>query len=82
MFCDNYLDGGYHVPYAHKGLASGLKLNSYSTKVCFSHLLLHISFSAFCVLYHVSLTSLKDYFKMSFFFFPDIYHSYYDCCLT
>lgn len=32
VFCDNYLDGGYHVPYAHKGLASGLKLNSYSTK--------------------------------------------------
>ncbi|XP_010541097.1 PREDICTED: choline monooxygenase, chloroplastic isoform X3 [Tarenaya hassleriana] len=31
VFCDNYLDGGYHVPYAHKGLASGLDLNSYST---------------------------------------------------
>ncbi|KAK9269209.1 hypothetical protein L1049_000979 [Liquidambar formosana] len=31
VFCDNYLDGGYHVPYAHKGLASGLKLQSYST---------------------------------------------------
>ncbi|XP_059634565.1 choline monooxygenase, chloroplastic [Cornus florida] len=31
VFCDNYLDGGYHVPYAHKGLASGLKLESYST---------------------------------------------------
>ncbi|KAJ1433429.1 Rieske [Sesbania bispinosa] len=30
VFCDNYLDGGYHVPYAHKGLASGLKLDSYS----------------------------------------------------
>lgn len=34
VFCDNYLDGGYHVPYAHKGLASGLELNSYSTSVC------------------------------------------------
>ncbi|KAJ4845750.1 hypothetical protein Tsubulata_032863 [Turnera subulata] len=33
VFCDNYLDGGYHVPYAHKGLASGLKLNSYSTTI-------------------------------------------------
>ncbi|GAV59711.1 Rieske domain-containing protein/Ring_hydroxyl_A domain-containing protein [Cephalotus follicularis] len=33
VFCDNYLDGGYHVPYAHKGLASGLKLDSYSTSV-------------------------------------------------
>ncbi|KAF5206858.1 Choline monooxygenase protein [Thalictrum thalictroides] len=31
VFCDNYLDGGYHVPYAHTGLASGLKLESYST---------------------------------------------------
>ncbi|KAI4335339.1 hypothetical protein L6164_013993 [Bauhinia variegata] len=30
VFCDNYLDGGYHVPYAHKGLASGLNLDSYS----------------------------------------------------
>ncbi|KAL2553917.1 Choline monooxygenase [Forsythia ovata] len=33
VFCDNYLDGGYHVPYAHKGLASGLNLESYSTKM-------------------------------------------------
>ncbi|KAK2358713.1 choline monooxygenase, chloroplastic [Trifolium repens] len=31
VFCDNYLDGGYHVPYAHKALASGLNLDSYST---------------------------------------------------
>ncbi|XP_021616862.1 choline monooxygenase, chloroplastic isoform X2 [Manihot esculenta] len=31
VFCDNYLDGGYHVPHAHKALASGLKLDSYST---------------------------------------------------
>ncbi|KAG1363532.1 putative Choline monooxygenase, chloroplastic [Cocos nucifera] len=31
IFCDNYLDGGYHVPYARGGLASGLKLDSYST---------------------------------------------------
>ncbi|KAK1275701.1 hypothetical protein QJS04_geneDACA004079 [Acorus gramineus] len=34
VFCDNYLDGGYHVPYAHPGLASGLRFNSYSTE-CF-----------------------------------------------
>ncbi|KAJ6854108.1 choline monooxygenase, chloroplastic [Iris pallida] len=33
VFCDNYLDGGYHVPYAHGGLASGLKLDSYSTDI-------------------------------------------------
>ncbi|XP_057786327.1 choline monooxygenase, chloroplastic [Salvia miltiorrhiza] len=33
VFCDNYLDGGYHVPYAHKGLASGLQLDSYSTRM-------------------------------------------------
>lgn len=33
VFCDNYLDGGYHVPYAHGDLASGLNLDSYSTLV-------------------------------------------------
>ncbi|XP_022135574.1 choline monooxygenase, chloroplastic isoform X2 [Momordica charantia] len=33
VFCDNYLDGGYHVPYAHKGLASNLKLESYLTEI-------------------------------------------------
>ncbi|CAN4112986.1 unnamed protein product [Withania somnifera] len=33
IFCDNYLDGGYHVPYAHKGLSSGLTLDSYSTTI-------------------------------------------------
>lgn len=31
VFCDNYLDGGYHVPYAHGDLASGLQLQSYET---------------------------------------------------
>ncbi|XP_072981961.1 choline monooxygenase, chloroplastic isoform X3 [Typha latifolia] len=31
VFCDNYLDGGYHVPHAHGGLASSLQLNSYET---------------------------------------------------
>jgi choline monooxygenase len=35
VFCDNYLDGGYHVPYAHKGLMSGLDLETYSTTVYF-----------------------------------------------
>lgn len=39
VFCDNYLDGGYHVPYAHKDLASGLKLDGYSTTVCFTSIL-------------------------------------------
>lgn len=33
VFCDNYLDGGYHVPYAHKNLASGLNLDTYSTEM-------------------------------------------------
>ncbi|KAL4297580.1 hypothetical protein GQ457_12G025300 [Hibiscus cannabinus] len=33
VFCDNYLDGGYHVPFAHKGLASGLSLDSYNTSI-------------------------------------------------
>eukprot|EP00249_Psilotum_nudum_P016214 c25721_g1_i1 orf=514-1227(+) len=33
VFCDNYLDGGYHVPFAHGGLASNLNLQSYSTEL-------------------------------------------------
>ncbi|XP_031480265.1 choline monooxygenase, chloroplastic isoform X2 [Nymphaea colorata] len=33
VFCDNYLDGGYHVPYAHGALAAGLELETYSTMV-------------------------------------------------
>ncbi|KAH7427044.1 hypothetical protein KP509_10G027900, partial [Ceratopteris richardii] len=33
VFCDNYLDGGYHVPFAHKDLADGLNLASYSTEI-------------------------------------------------
>ncbi|KMZ72255.1 Choline monooxygenase, chloroplastic [Zostera marina] len=33
VFCDNYLDGGYHVPYAHRDLASGLTMDSYSTTI-------------------------------------------------
>ena len=24
VFCDNYLDGGYHVPFAHPALADGV----------------------------------------------------------
>lgn len=30
VFVDNYLDGGYHVPYAHKGLGSVLDCTRYS----------------------------------------------------
>jgi choline monooxygenase len=30
VFVDNYLDGGYHVPYLHKGLDSVLDYNRYS----------------------------------------------------
>jgi len=33
VFVDNYLDGGYHVPALHKGLASELDLGSYRTEV-------------------------------------------------
>lgn len=33
MFCDNYLDGGYHVPFAHADLASDLNVKSYNTTV-------------------------------------------------
>jgi choline monooxygenase len=30
VFVDNYLDGGYHVPYLHKGLASVLDYSKYT----------------------------------------------------
>jgi choline monooxygenase len=30
VFVDNYLDGGYHVPYLHKGLDSVLNFNKYT----------------------------------------------------
>ncbi|CAF3862157.1 unnamed protein product [Rotaria sp. Silwood2] len=33
IFVDNYLDGGYHVPYAHKQLCSILNMNEYKTVV-------------------------------------------------
>lgn len=36
VFCNNYLDGGYHVPWAHKGLAAGIDMGTYTTEI-FSH---------------------------------------------
>ena len=33
VFCDNFLDGGYHVPVAHKGLAGSVDMASYSNHV-------------------------------------------------
>jgi phenylpropionate dioxygenase-like ring-hydroxylating dioxygenase large terminal subunit len=30
IFVDNYLDGGYHVPHAHKGLSSVIEYTSYT----------------------------------------------------
>jgi choline monooxygenase len=33
VFCDNYLDGGYHVASLHPGLANSLDLNSYRTEL-------------------------------------------------
>jgi choline monooxygenase len=33
VFVDNYLDGGYHVPYLHKGLDSVLDYNNYLIEV-------------------------------------------------
>jgi choline monooxygenase len=33
VFVDNYLDGGYHVPHMHGGLAAQLDLESYRTEV-------------------------------------------------
>jgi choline monooxygenase len=32
-FCDNYLDGGYHVPHLHPGLSGQLDLDSYRTEL-------------------------------------------------
>lgn len=32
-FCDNYLDGGYHVPHLHPGLAAQLDLDSYRAEI-------------------------------------------------
>jgi choline monooxygenase len=32
-YCDNYLDGGYHVAHMHPGLAAQLDLDSYRTEV-------------------------------------------------
>ena len=33
VFIDNYLDGGYHVPYAHKQLAATLNMKGYKTVI-------------------------------------------------
>ena len=33
VFCDNYLDGGYHVPFAHPALNNGVDMKSYQTTV-------------------------------------------------
>ncbi|EIE20824.1 choline monooxygenase, partial [Coccomyxa subellipsoidea C-169] len=33
VFCDNYLDGGYHVSIAHPDLAAGLDLTTYSSTI-------------------------------------------------
>jgi choline monooxygenase len=34
VFVDNYLDGGYHVEFLHRGLAGQLDLDSYRTEIC------------------------------------------------
>ncbi len=33
VYVDNYLDGGYHVSYLHRGLAGQLDLDSYKTEI-------------------------------------------------
>jgi choline monooxygenase len=42
VFVDNYLDGGYHVPFLHKRLASVLSLKTYATET-FGHVCLQSS---------------------------------------
>ena len=37
VFVDNYLDGGLHVPVAHKGLADNLDFGSYTTQAAGPH---------------------------------------------
>lgn len=36
VFCDNFLDGGYHVPIAHKALAGSVDMASYRNRI-FEH---------------------------------------------
>ena len=33
VFCDNYLDGGYHIAHMHPSLAAQLDLDSYGTEI-------------------------------------------------
>ncbi|RZC75460.1 hypothetical protein C5167_050937 [Papaver somniferum] len=33
FFIDNFIDGGYHVPYAHTGFSSGFNLDTYTTTI-------------------------------------------------
>ncbi len=37
VFCDNYLDGGYHVPHLHPGLSEQLALDTYTTELYARH---------------------------------------------
>lgn len=66
VFCDNYLDGGYHVPYAHKGLASSLKLDSYSIKVSY---IWDCSFSTF-FLFYFSVSLIENNIMILLFSVP------------
>jgi transposase-like protein len=54
VFCDNYLDGGYHVPYAHGALASGLQLQSYETLVLSANLLSPRKHCPYKILFRIS----------------------------
>ena len=46
VFTDNYLDGGFHVSYAHPSLASSLELSSYTTTVLSPYLSVQSSAAA------------------------------------
>lgn len=72
VFCDNYLDGGYHVPYAHKGLASSLKLDSYSIKVSCSTNSLHMRLLVFYpfFLFYFSVSLIENNIMILLFSVP------------
>ena len=46
VFIDNYLDGGYHVPFLHRDLAAELDLSGYETECFDSHAVQRVASSS------------------------------------